>query len=281
MAATLKNLVSKNLTDKQKYILRNWVNFRFLSPPLSKSLVLILGCQRSGTTLTLLMLQAHPQIQGYDESHSHCQSPFPFPHSASLFYHNLRKTLVCFKLPGHVFQLNYFLQYFPHTKIVWPVRHPYSTISSMRLLENAEGSWINRCAKQELKGIIPLFPEIETLNVDSLDDVSLGAYVWKYKNMAISLFKDRGLNVFDFRYEDLLENPRQTMAKLLEFLELDWSEDVLNFEKSQSASKGYAGKTRGDQPLNKSRKAPNLNLAEEDTQKINSICYELMKVYQY
>ncbi|MGB5596506.1 MAG: sulfotransferase, partial [Crocosphaera sp.] len=85
MAINFKQLVSNKLSYDQKYLLRNLINFRVLSPPFSKSLVLILGCQRSGTTLTLLMLQAHPQIKGYDESH--CHSPFPFPHSASLIYH--------------------------------------------------------------------------------------------------------------------------------------------------------------------------------------------------
>ena len=50
------------------------------------------------------------------------------------------------------------------------------------------------------------------------------------------------------------------MSEILEFLKLPWDEKVVNFEKSQSAFKGYAGNTRGDQPLNKSRKIPDLSL---------------------
>ena len=107
----LEELVKNNLTIEQKNVLRDAVNFRVFSPALSDNLTLILGCQRSGTTLALLMLQAHPQVKGIDETEF--PSPFPFPSSIALYYHQLKKQSICLKLPEHIFNLDYIARHFP------------------------------------------------------------------------------------------------------------------------------------------------------------------------
>jgi protein-tyrosine sulfotransferase len=150
----LGELVKKNLTVEQKDVLRDAVNFRVFSPALSNNLLLILGCQRSGTTLALLMLQAHPQIKGIDETEF--PSPFPFPSSLSLYWHRLQNKLICLKLPEHIFNVEYIARHFPQAKILWIVRNPYSTISSMSMLKNSQGSWIKRCGATELERLIPV-----------------------------------------------------------------------------------------------------------------------------
>ena len=60
----IRGISKSTLTPSTKDLLRDVVNLRVFSPSLSDHLLLILGTQRSGTTLSLLMLQAHPNIIG-------------------------------------------------------------------------------------------------------------------------------------------------------------------------------------------------------------------------
>lgn len=279
LSQSLKNISKVILTPSQKDILRDAINLRVFSPSLSDHLILILGTQRSGTTLSLLMLQAHPNIQGFDETELYYS--LPFPSSLELFWQKQRGNFICLKLPDHVANLDYISHHFPNTKIIWAVRNPYSVISSMSLLKNSQGSWIERLGQKELNKLIPLFPEISDIPLEQLDEISLGAYVWYYKNLAIDRFKASGLHVFDFKYEDLLEDPKTIMTQILEFAGLPWSDQVLEYHKYHQPQKGYPGNTKGDKPLDKSRKNSSKNLKDIDKEMIVKIAYPLMTRYGY
>ena len=275
----LATSLKKSLTEQQKNVLRDAVNLRVFSPTLSRNLALILGCQRSGTTLALLMLQAHQQIQGIDETEF--PSPFPFPSSPSLLGYQLQQKKVCLKLPEHVFNVEYIARNFPQAKIIWIVRNPYSVISSMSVLKNSQGSWIKRCGAKELERLIPFFPEITNFDLASLDEISLAAMVWKYKNQALKLYKQKGLDVLAFRYEDLLENPQQMMGKVLQFLELPWSDRVLEYHKFHASGKTYPGNTKGDKAIDSSRKSAKTKLTQAEQTRIEEIAGDLMERYGY
>ena len=252
---------------------------RVFSPALSPNLILILGCQRSGTTLALLMLQAHPQIKGIDETEF--PSPYPFPSSLALYYYQLQKKSLCLKLPEHIFNVEYIARHFPQAKILWIVRNPYSVISSMSLLKNTQGSWIKRCGATELKRLIPFFPEINQLDLDSLDEISLATMVWKYKNQALNIYKAKGLQVFDFKYEDLVADPQTMMSDILKFLGLDWSDRVLEHHKFHQPNKTYPGNTKGDKALDTSRKSSQPKLTESEQNTVISLAEELINYYGY
>jgi hypothetical protein len=151
----------------------------------------------------------------------------------------------------------------------------------MLALTNSQGTWIARCAKKELQQLTVFYPELIALDLDSLDEVSLGAYVWKYKNLALNFYEKSGLNVFAFKYEDLLKNPQDIGSKMLNFIGLDWSENILQHEKHYEQNKQYAGKTRGDRAIDVSRQQPKLVLSERDREVIASICQNPMEQYGY
>ena len=274
----VSNLVKENLSDEQKNVLRDAVNLRVFSPALSENLILILGCQRSGTTLALLMLQAHPSIKGIDETEF--PSPFPFPSSMALYYHQLQKKSICLKLPEHIFNVEYIARHFPKAKILWIVRNPYSVIASMLALKNTRGSWVKRCGATELKRLIPFFPEINELDLTQLDEISLAAMVWKYKNQALDIYRQKGLQVFDFKYEDLVENPQSMMSDILNFLEFPWSDRVLQHHKFHQPTKTYPGNTKGDKAVDTSRNSqPKFTASERNI--IMSTAKELITYYKY
>lgn len=275
---SIKRKISASLEINQRLAIRDAVNLRILSPLISEKLILILGCQRSGNTLSFLMLNTHPKIKGLDET----QSRFDFPTTYTMLNHRLQGYYTCSKLPEKTDRPDYIARNFPNSKILWIVRHPYSVISSMMALTNKDGSWIQKfAANNELRRHAALFPEILSLNLEELDDASLGAYVWKYKNLALNLHHQQNLHPFVFKYEDLLENPRQVTQNILEFVGLEWSDNVLNHDAFYTSEQKFAGGTKGSNPLNSSRKTPKLTLTDEQKEKIYNICQDQMLLYQY
>lgn len=271
-----KHKISSQIPLEQRTKIHN-IGHTILSPYLSKKYILITGCQRSGTTLTFLMLNAHPLIYGLDEG----DTGFNYPTPLNLLSHSLKGDYTCSKLPTRVSDVNKIKKFFPEAKILFTIRHPYSVISSMKNLW-PERNWINRCAKEELGNLSSLFPEINNLKVDCLPEIYLASYIWKYKNLALSIYEQKKLNLLSLRYEDLLDNPQFLMEKILNFLDLPWSENVLNHHQFADHKKvNYIGNTRSDKPIDQARKNPKLTLAKSDLEIINDICGELMANFNY
>ena len=81
----MKNLnlhFPKFLNEKSRYHLRNLIYLRMLTPYFSQYAFFIFGCQRSGNTILLSVLNAHPQIVGVDETEF--PTPYPFPSAPRL-----------------------------------------------------------------------------------------------------------------------------------------------------------------------------------------------------
>lgn len=263
-----------------KYRLRNIATLRHLAPGLSKRLFLIFGCQRSGTTLLLSILRAHPSITGVDETEF--PSPYPFPSAQRLMLNRFTNQYACFKMLEHSNKLNFLSQFYPEAKVLWPVRNPHSTISSMMNLTNSAGDWIDRCSESELKRLQPFFPnELGSLNLSELSKIEKAALYWTYKNQYVERLKAQGFDVLAFRYEDLLSQQRDTLTQIVNFLGLDWSNDVLSFHQ-KNRGKLLAGGTRTDNPINVERASKLQSyLSAADMDLINQICEPMMSAYGY
>lgn len=282
MIQLIKSALSENLSHNNLKKLRD-ISYNISYPPssysqLAERLVLILGCQRSGNTLTYLMLNAHPSIHGIDES----DVDYKFPTPSSL--KELKtdpKSLFTLKFPAQTAKIEYILKYLAESKIIWPSRNPYAVVSSMLRWQQKEGNWIKVYGANELWQHSFIFPEILDIDIESLDEVSLGAYIWKYKELTLNWCRQNNLAVYDFQYEKLLDDPAKIMAEIVEFIGLEWDESVLNHENQYSSDKRYPGGTDGSKAIDKSRKKPKLALSEEDFEVIANICGEEMKPYDY
>lgn len=263
-----------------KYNLRNLISLRYLAPGLSHRLFFIFGCQRSGTTLLLSILKAHPSITGTDETEF--PSPYPFPSAQRLALNQLTGQYSCFKMLEHSNKLDFLTQFYPKAKILWPIRNPHSTFSSMLNLTNSQGSWIDRCADSELSRLQPFFPDQLSEDYRSkLSNLEKAALYWTYKNQYPAILKDRGFEVFPFKYEDLLQNQKETLARIVDFFGIAWSDDLLNFYQ-KNPGKVLAGGTRTDRPINWERATKRQsNLSDTDIQHINQICEPVMSLYGY
>jgi hypothetical protein len=272
MLNSIKKIAREIITKEQKKVAYDLINrsLQPFSPSLSKKLILILGCQRSGTTLTFLILNTHPKIIGFDET----QCNFDYPDAITLLKNSAKSFLLCYKLPTKTADLQYISKHFPQAKIIWPLRHPFAVISSMQsLILLKQRNWIDKCGKNELKKLAYLFPDILSLDLDKLDNISIGAHIWNYKNMLIQKFQDYGLDVFAFQYEDLLEKPEKTILQIVDFIGLDWSDNLINHHKYYQDHQKYAGGTKGNRPIDDSRKQPELILSNGEQELITSLCF--------
>lgn len=279
---SFKNSITSKLTKKQTKFLRNLIEPPFLYSSLSKNSVLILGCQRSGTTLTYLIFNSHPQVKGIDET----ATGYSFPHQSVLYGNSLKNYLTCLKLPNQTSNFDYIASHFPQTKIVIPIRNPYRVLASMRAFKietkTKSGNWLDYFAKDELLELSTFFPEIKSLDVNQLNKIEIGAYVWKYKNLAIVKYREAGFKVFAFKYENLLKNPRSVIGKILDFTDLEWDDIVLDHQKYYDGDdKKYPGGTQGNRPIKRANKDSKLNLSSSEIKLINSICKEQMTVHGY
>lgn len=244
----------------------------------SRKFILILGCQRSGTTLLYMMLTSHSSITGRNED----EAFYRFPPVRVLAMNMFRSKYTCYKLPTKAGALPHIVKIFPNAKILWIIRHPYAVVSSMRsLVMNERGdNWLKISARDELKRLSRLFPEINNLNIHEKDEITLGALVWKYKILAMELFKREKLNLSIIKYEDLLENPKATLLPVMNKIGLSWSDELL-VHNLHHADKKYCGNNFGSLPIDKSRKSPHLYLNEEEKKIIDQVCQGQMKTYAY
>ncbi len=143
---------------------------------LSGDLILITGCQRSGTTLLLLMLDAHSEVSGSDES----EVGHRLPSARHMMLNRLRGNLTCWKQPEESGAIDTLREKYPHATCVWVVRNPLAVVSSMRRLQldDWEDNWLGLYAEDEMRQLSRAHPEAE-LGWRDLSRVELGARIWR------------------------------------------------------------------------------------------------------
>jgi len=120
-------------------------------------------------------------------------------------------------------------------KIVFMVRNPLDSVSSMLNLQLENGTWIRRIGipvvRQKATALSFARAYAEDLAyVNSSDEyeVAAAAFYWKFKNASLLEYMDRGMPVCAVRYEELVSNPEPVLRRVIEFLELNWEPAVLN-----------------------------------------------------
>ena len=255
---------------------------KILTRLISKKIIFILGCQRSGTTLLYMLLSSHPSVIGYNED----ELNFLFPGLKTLLhsinYSATQGRFGCYKLPMKTPELKIIQNKYKHSKILWIIRHPYSVVSSMRSLirPHTGKNWLITNGRIELKQHSKMFPEIADIDIEKLDEITLGAYIYNYKILAFQKYEEKKLNVFLIKFEDLVKDINETLRPILMRIGLGWDDAILSHHKTHQ-EKHYVGKNIGSRPVDKSRINPKLNLSLEEMEKIKKICNVHMQKYYY
>lgn len=273
---------------------------------MARTPILITGCQRSGTTLMNLILDSHPKIWGIDEDR------FDFPSIYAYLSVPMAAPFVSFKLPrfAHLMPV---IEMMPDCRVLWCIRDPLDTVSSMVKLNlkvgeltapwavHPAGGWseintsywvLNDSQKAELRQLMQEFGKLGEkfqnrlkakeglMGVDRRDCVFMGALCWRIKNELPLLYKDRNIDFHEVRYADLVSDPKGRIAEILDYIGIEWSDEVLMHHRlHKGVSIGNTSNTRAiDQSGVGSGKK---NLSQEEQDIVKTVCGETALKWNY
>ena len=214
--------------------------FKFLPNPfneLSSEVVrpiFILGMPRSGTSLVHQILDSHNQVHGagelnylnkfvtpslknFNENRKNVLtddsiSNIRLNYTESIKSLNIQENVIVDKMPLNFRYIGFILSAFPDAKILHMRRDSMATCWSIY--------------KYYFNG-----------NYYSFDQKDLAKYYLLYKDLMEfwnNKFPDK---IYDVSYEDLTSNQEVETQKILNYCELEWDENCLNFHKNQTAVK--------------------------------------------
>jgi len=263
------------------------------------TLALITGCQRSGTTLLNLILDSHPEITGIDEMDadaSELQSYLTHPR-----YH----PCVTLKLPAACHEVKAINSLVPNLKVIWCIRDPRDVVLSMASLrlqisEAETMAWVNhpQGARREIANCFPalsanaktrLLPYLKKYSgieqqppgSRSRDSaIFTGALCWEIKNNIPETYEEAGIEYLVVHYEKLISTPRETIKAVLDFMGLDWHDDVLRHHRLHSGMS--IGNTDNAAPINHSNMRKwEKGLSAAQISIISALCTETAKKFKY
>jgi len=219
----------------------------------------ILGCQRSGTTLVRLILESHSKISCFDE---------PDCYKLLQNYQTLiqkDKKILGFKTPVITEQMNWpffsdaSLDFIIENKFqdapkIFLIRDVRDTISSMKTLKQGSTTWYQIWPQKSINFWKFTIPDFKTKYSKDLKKISTSknkllasaSFYWKYKTDSIFEYEKNTSTVIRVLYEDLVNNKKNSIKKIIEFLNLDWEDDLLHHEKKKHKLTDKKGITVGN-----------------------------------
>lgn len=210
--------------------------------------IFFVGFPRSGTTLMEQILRSHPNLTSngeFDWLYNTAQTvPGGYPHGLNDLtpddIERLRQTyweLVAVdfpdrpqdrrlidKMPLNVHHLGLVRRIFPQAKVLLAVRDPRDCVIS---------------------GFMQPFHR--TTLMDQFLTLSGAARLYKVTHALWTHYQSAlGLDMMAYRYEDLAQNPRESLEKVLTFLEENWDETVLNHQATLSTAPTVATPSKRD-----------------------------------
>lgn len=223
-----ENMVKTNI----RFFSHEW--FEKLTPISDESPVFICGMFRSGSTLAEQILASHPEVIAGGERDFFFEainsSLKPYPESldnvsgerlasiANDYIVDLKKkflgsSIVTDKRPDNFLYIGLIKTLFPNAKIILTTRAPLDNCLSIYFLR--------------LAPVMNYATDLSDIAHYYLQHQRLMNY-WK------SLFGD---SIYSLSYDKLVESPESNIRDLLKFLDLQWSEDCLNFHKLKNRVK--------------------------------------------
>lgn len=198
-----------------------------------KEICFFVGFPRSGTTLAQHMMQSHPDVETLDEKPlvADLFETFLNEHGSSLnalnsltgedieryralYFLSVEKELkgldyrlLVDKMPLNLIHVPFVTTVFPEAKILLALRHPCDCVLSC-MMQNFD-----------FNSAMMNFTNLE-------DGSSLYSRVFSIFEKALALYKP---SVHSFRYEDVVENTQSTLKDICSFLNLKWSEDMMDY----------------------------------------------------
>lgn len=211
--------------------------------PQGEDRFLVLGCQRSGTTLVGMMLEAHPLVRYFGEHERDLH--LAGEHTRLLDLDAMRsitpepRATFGFAANRDTHRWQELSVAFPALRFAWVERDVRQVVMSMMSLRWGSSSWASKfgpaeLAKSEQLGEgthLALLIEAVMASPPELRDTRVGALVWSVKREQREFAAhDVGDRLHLIEYGELVTQPRSTMEGVLSFLGLPWSANVLEHQ---------------------------------------------------
>ncbi|MCK5232109.1 MAG: sulfotransferase [Desulfobulbaceae bacterium] len=146
--------------------------------------------------------------------------------------HCTDKPILGEKTPSHVFHVSTLLEWFPKAKVIHIIRDPRAVLVSQ--LNRKRGYVVKKYENPPMKYLNPLFVFLEVIHVTAvwLRGASLH---FKYEKLYPQ-------NYHLITYEDLIKKPANTISQLCDYLEITFSQEMLDQRViGSSFTEKYAG----------------------------------------
>jgi hypothetical protein len=222
-----------------------------MSPVRALKLIFVIGCQRSGTTLTGQILGAHPeavlldetdgindwcagvaqtgrwQTPGFPEVLSRAATKYRNPAARITTDANGNATLaphithVVFKAPNLTYAYEAISQAEPSASIVAPIRDPRAVVASMAAVANIP------MVENQIRLLLAYGKvaagfqnELELLQRAGVPMHIRRTIIWRIKSGLAEKFAQANLRTFQFRYEDLVSDKCRYVTEILQHVGL-------------------------------------------------------------
>jgi hypothetical protein len=223
---------------------------------------LIAGCQRSGTTMMRLILESHRDIQCIDEQYSYEIL------SGRRAQPDTTAALLGFKIPvwteqllraqlhwneyAYVYGSEPVPNFYDGEPLIFMVRSPLDTISSMLRLKVENDSWLWRVGVPVVQAMaksgrlsVEFRADLEFATECEEPEVAVGALYWKIKSSAALGYLAANLPVRLVIYERFVATPAAFLPGILRHIGASWDESVLEHHQ-RPHEEIIAGKAIGD-----------------------------------
>ena len=256
-----------------------------------KKVFLIMGCQRSGSTLLESVFNAHPEVHVVGEEQGEAYRYFREPSKLD----ELSKELIGLRIPAATHSVKHAIEKFPGTRVLFTLRDPRDVVVSMRNLEvqtrannGPSGKWLVLFGHNEIRRCIANLAEREKLEeklyllyerTNDLNDVRFGGFCWMVKNRFIPLYERSILPTKVVRYEMLIANPEPYLRQICQFLNLEWNDHLLEHGKYSSGQ--WGGTNKGEAIHQRSLHAYKKNLSMAERRALYSLIRPEMEAMGY
>ena len=237
----LKNKVSDFDVDKNNKMVKDLVSF-FESYQLNneetittnqtkKNIIFILGLPRSGTSLVEQIISSHPEVYGAGEldflenlikNNFYTNDKLQLKNlnndilsKISEKYHNLisnfnaNERIITDKALHNFLWIGFIKIFFPNAKII-------------------------HCVRDKKDNCLSIYKNIFDENINWAYDQSKIVSFYKDYSLLMKFWKKKFPgSIFDLNYEDLISNTKVEVNNLLNYCDLEWNDDCLNFYKTK------------------------------------------------
>jgi hypothetical protein len=219
----------------------------------------VVGCQRSGTTLMRLILDSHSRVHCMDETRAYqALQRDPRPRLGPDEWVGYKVPRFTEQFHDPVWSDEGLEEPCPNAyrgqKIIFLLRHPADTIVSMLKLKVGTSNWFETWVRRILKDKFARNPFFASRFREDFDRIvaaqdqriAWAALYWKYKTASLLSYQEAGMPVLPVCYEALVTAPSGVLARVCEFLPLQWESALLRHHLAFHAEVFATGLTVGD-----------------------------------